>query len=61
MPYIEYIACDKCGRDMLLGVDRSLGITFAREKARKNGWSIGKNGWLCHNCRRKKKEVNDGR
>lgn len=56
MAYIEYIACDKCGADMLLSVDRSFGITFARSYARKNGWQVGKNGWICPKCQRRVKD-----
>ena len=54
MAYIEYIACDKCGVDMGAWVDRSFGICFARRYARKRGWKIGKNGWVCPECQRKK-------
>lgn len=55
MAYIEYIACDKCGRDMGGWVDQSMGICFARRYARERGWKIGKNGWRCPECQRKKK------
>lgn len=54
MAYIEYIACDKCGCDILISIDKSSGITFARSYARKNGWQVGKNGWICPKCQRRR-------
>ena len=54
MAYVEYVACDQCGNDLLIGTDMSYGITFARRYARKCGWQVGKAGWLCPKCRRKR-------
>lgn len=56
MAYIEYIACDKCGKDMLISIDMSFGITFARSYARKNGWQVGEKGWICPECKRRAKD-----
>jgi hypothetical protein len=57
MAYNVYAACDKCGESILsFGVNHPMPITRAVYIARKRGWSVGKKGWICPDCRKAKKK-----
>lgn len=47
--------CDKCGK---VGMEWNCAFpkTTAMEIARNDGWQIGMNGWICPDCKPRKKE-----
>lgn len=55
MSYMVGIFCDGC-KDGCAGVweNETVNISSATRTAREQGWSVGKNGWFCSKCRRKK-------
>lgn len=53
MAYEVRVVCDKCGCGYSYK-DFSLGKTLAAKWAREKGWQIGKRGWFCPDCKRKK-------
>lgn len=54
MAYNVYICCEKCGVT-LSWINCSVSLSTATRIARKYGWSVGKSGWFCSNCRRRKR------
>jgi hypothetical protein len=55
MAYNVYILCDRCGDDGLSWTNQTVPITGAMRIARKRGWKIGMNGWICPECQKKNK------
>lgn len=51
MAYNVYFACDKCGA-IHSWINHSLSISIATSIARSYGWSVGKKGWFCPECRK---------
>ena len=52
MAFHVYYECDKCG--VSYGwTDHSVSKGTAVYLARDKGWSVGKTGWYCPDCRRK--------
>lgn len=63
MAYSVCVICDVCGSGYQWE-DHSVSYSTAARIARKDGWSIGKRGWLCPACRKdstenEKREVED--
>lgn len=57
MAYHVYISCDACGRRDGWK-DLTISKTRAAAVAREAGWSVGPAGWICPECKMKKKEGN---
>ena len=55
MAYNVYFCCDKCG-DTYSWINTSLSISIAKTIARERGWEVGKYGWYCPKCRKRKKK-----
>lgn len=53
MAYEVRIVCDKCGGGFYWK-NESVSKVWATKQAREKGWQIGKQGWFCPACRRKK-------
>lgn len=53
MAYVAYYDCDICDKVGYGKVDQTMNITTAKRHARKQGWQIGKRGWVCPNCQKK--------
>lgn len=58
MAYNCYIACDKCG-DGYYWTNNTVSYNRAISIARDKGWTVGKRGWYCPQCKRKKTERGD--
>ena len=61
MAYNVYFACDECGETFCW---TNFTVTYNRavKYARKRGWTVGKRGWHCPECkakRRKERKNND--
>lgn len=54
MAYNVYFCCDKCGATWSW-VNQTVNLSTATRIARKYGWQVGKTGWLCQNCRNRKR------
>lgn len=60
MAYITYCACDKCGESMIVYQDATVSLDRMKKIARREKWTVGKNGWICPDCQKaeaKKQEV----
>ncbi len=53
MAYKVYFDCDKCGVGYSW-TNYSVTMPRATAIARKEGWQVGKRGWLCPSCKKKK-------
>lgn len=53
MAYSVCVTCDVCGSGYQWE-DHSVSYSTAVRIARKAGWSIGKRGWRCPRCQKKK-------
>lgn len=53
--YNVYYCCDKCGATHSW-INHSVSLSIAIKMARDDGWSVGKRGWYCPECRRKPKK-----
>lgn len=53
MAYVVYCGCDKCGEDAISYLNVSVSLSCMQKIARMQGWSVGKNGWICPNCKSK--------
>lgn len=55
MAYNVYFCCEKCGATVSW-VNTSVSLSVATAIAREDGWQVGKRGWYCPNCRKRKKK-----
>lgn len=53
MAYVVYFACDSCGREGAAWVNHSVSLSICEKIARKDGWRVGKRGWICPSCQNK--------
>ena len=60
MAYNVYYSCDKCGNTHSW-INHSVSFSIAKAMARSNGWEVGKRGWYCPKCRRRKAKSVAGR
>ena len=56
MAYNVYFACDSCGNEGYAWTNKCVAYSNAQRIARSLGWKIGKNGWICPKCQKKKKD-----
>lgn len=56
MAYNVYFCCDKCGAT-LSWVNQTVNYSTAVMLARHRGWQVGKTGWLCPECRTRKRKA----
>lgn len=59
MAYNVYFSCDMCGVTYNW-VNHAVSYSSAVAIARSYGWSVGKRGWFCPECRKKKEVMKDG-
>ena len=55
MAYEVRVVCDKCGGGFYW-TNSSVSKSEATRIARKKGWQIGKRGWVCPDCKKRKDE-----
>lgn len=53
MAYNVYFSCDTCGATYNW-VNHTVSKSTAARIARSDGWSVGKRGWFCPECRKKR-------
>lgn len=56
MAYVVYFACDSCGLEGGVWVNRTVSLSVTTEIAREHGWKVGKRGWICPSCQNKQKK-----
>lgn len=54
MAYNVYFSCDSCGATYNW-VNHSVSYSAAVLIARSYGWIVGKRGWFCSECRKKRR------
>ncbi len=54
MAYNVYFSCDSCGATYNW-VNHAVSYSAAVSIARNYGWSVGKHGWFCSECRKKRR------
>lgn len=54
MAYHVDITCDECCNS-ISWVNHTVPISRAQEIARQNGWRVGKTGWICPQCRARRR------
>lgn len=59
MAYNVYFACDRCGFEGLAWTNHMVAKSTCVKIARKMGWRVGRKGWICPDCQKKKKENNN--
>lgn len=57
MAYNVYFACDRCGIEGAAWTNRSVSLTTCAKFARAAGWIIGKHGWICPVCQRRRRSL----
>ena len=60
MAYNVYFCCDTCGVTHNW-VNHTVSLSTAIAIARSYGWSVGKRGWFCPECRKKRRMRENGR
>ena len=55
MAYNVYFSCDTCGATYNW-VNHTVSQSTAARIARSDGWSVGKRGWFCPECRKKRRQ-----
>lgn len=56
MAYIVYFACDYCGKEGGAWMNRTVSQGIVTKIARDRGWQVGKRGYVCPKCQRKRKD-----
>lgn len=59
MAYNVYFSCDTCGTTYNW-VNHAVSFSMAIAIARNYGWSVGKRGWFCPECRKKRRMRGNG-
>lgn len=54
MAYNVYFSCDSCGATYNW-INHAVSYSAAVSIARRYGWSVGKCGWFCPECRKKRR------
>lgn len=57
MAYNVYFACDVCGNEGLSWVNHMVAYSTCVMYARQSGWKVGKRGWICPSCQKKKRQT----
>lgn len=55
MAYNVYFSCDNCGTEGGACCNITVSLARAEKIARRQGWRLGKRGWICPNCQEKMK------